>query len=148
MGLSGWRWIPGECTQPQFVVICAVLENMTYFVSVDTRGSFAIKICRSEIRHESEEEAILLGRLMTGPASHPGKKHIVQLLDRFEITGPNGRHLCLIAEALGPAFDLDVLSPNAAWEVVRQMVEGISYVHDMGITHGGAWMGTSCYASV
>ena len=108
----------------------------------------AIKIFRSEIRHESEEAAILLTRLTTGPAGHPGKKHVEQLLDRFKITGPNGRHLCLVVEALGPAFDLDVLSPNAAWEVTRQMVEGVSYAHDMGIAHGGTWMGTRLYAPV
>ena len=109
----------------------------------------AIKICRSEIRHESEEEAILLRRLTTGPARHPGKKHVVQLLDRFEITGPNGRHLCLVVEALGPSrFDLEDLSLDAAWEVARQMVEGVSYAHDMGIAHGSTWMGTRYYAPV
>jgi len=108
----------------------------------------AIKICRSEIRHESEEEAILLRRLTTGPASHSGKKHVVQLLDRFEITGPNGRHLCLVVEAFGPAFGLDVLSPDAAWKVARQMVEGVSYAHDMGIAHDDTWMGIRCYAPV
>lgn len=108
----------------------------------------AIKICRSEIRHESEEEAILLRRLTTGSARHSGKKYVVQLLDRFEFTGPNGRHLCLVVEALGPAFDLDALSPDAAWEVARQMVKGVSYAHDMGIAHGGMWMGTRCYALV
>ena len=102
----------------------------------------AVQIGRSEIRHESEEEAILLRRLTTGPARHPGKRHVVQLLDRFEITSPNGRHLCLVTEALGPAFGLDVLSPDARWEVARQMVEGISYAHDVGITHGGTWTGT------
>ena len=108
----------------------------------------AIKICRSEIRHENEEEATLLRRLMTGPAEHPGKKHVVQLLDRFEISGPNGRHLCLAMEALGPGFDLEFLSPDAAWELARQMVEGVSYIHDMGIVHGGTWMGTRRYAPV
>ena len=106
----------------------------------------AIKICRSEIRHESEEEEILLGRLTAGPARHLGKKRVVQLLDRFEITGPNGHHLCPVVEALGPAFDLDALSPDAAWELARQMVEAVSYAHDMGIAHGGTWMGTTSYA--
>ncbi|KAL2052447.1 hypothetical protein ABVK25_007319 [Lepraria finkii] len=110
----------------------------TNWLATDSKYSrlVAIKICRSEIRHENEEEATLLRRLMTGPAEHPGKKHVVQLLDRFEISGPNGRHLCLAMEALGPGFDLEFLSPDAAWEVARQMVEGVSYIHDMGITHG------------
>lgn len=72
----------------------------------------------------------------------------MQLLDLFEITGPNGRHLCLVIEALGPAFDVNILSPDAAWEVARQMVEGVSYAHDMGIAHGGTWRETRCYAPV
>ena len=57
---------------------------------------------------------------MTGAAEHPGKKHVVQFLAHFEITGSNGRHLCLVVEAFGPVFDLDVLSPGAAWEVARK----------------------------
>lgn len=95
-----------------------------------------IEIGRSEIRHESEEEAILLRRLTTSLVRHQGKKHVVQLLDRFDIKDPIGRHVCLAVEALGPAFDLDVLSPNATWEVAKHMLEYVTFARDMGVPHG------------
>ncbi|KAL2054439.1 hypothetical protein ABVK25_005187 [Lepraria finkii] len=61
-----------------------------------------IKILVSELWHSSQEVRIL-EHLSHGPASHPGKKHIIQLLDRFEHEGPNGTHPCLVFESLGPS---------------------------------------------
>jgi Mg2+/Co2+ transporter CorC len=34
--------------------------------------------------------------------SSPGSRHIEQLLDDFHHTGPNGTHVCLVLEVLGP----------------------------------------------
>ena len=97
----------------------------------------AIKIFKSRIRHEGEQEADLLERLDSGSAKHSGKKHVVRLLERFHVTGPNGSHLCLVVEALGTSLNVDVPSPHNAWKVARQMVEGISYAHIVGVCHGG-----------
>lgn len=79
---------------------------------------------------------MLLEQVATGPADHPGRAYVMQLLDRFEIKGPNGCHLCLVLEALGPAFKPHDLGPHAAWKVVRQMVKGTSYAHESGVAHG------------
>ncbi|KAL9125156.1 MAG: hypothetical protein Q9217_005595 [Psora testacea] len=51
----------------------------------------AMKILVSELWHSSHEVRIL-EHLSHGPASHPGKKHIIQLLDRFDHEGPNDLH--------------------------------------------------------
>ena len=96
----------------------------------------AIKIFRSDRRHD-EKEAQILRRLAKGPASHPGKSHVIQLLDQFETSGPNGRHLCLVVETLGQEVRPCQLSHEAAWEVARQLVETTAYFHDLGIVHGG-----------
>ena len=80
---------------------------------------------------------MLLEQIGTGPADHPGRAYVMKLLDHFEINGLNGHHLCLVLEALGPAFKPHDLQPHAAWKVTRQMVEGISYAHESGVAHGG-----------
>lgn len=54
----------------------------------------------SELRHSSHEVQIIK-QLSQGPASHSGKKHIVQLLDRLEHEGSNDTHQCLVLESLG-----------------------------------------------
>lgn len=35
------------------------------------------------------------------PVGHSGYKHIMRLLDDFEVTGPNGKHICMVFEVLG-----------------------------------------------
>lgn len=35
------------------------------------------------------------------PTGHPGYKHVMKLLDNFEIVGPNGNHICMVFEVLG-----------------------------------------------
>lgn len=34
---------------------------------------------------------------------HPGRHHLVQMLDHFSVEGPNGIHDCLVLELLGPS---------------------------------------------
>lgn len=105
--------------------------------------SVAIKVFRSDRRHD-EEEVQTLKRLTEGPTSHPGKSHVVQLLDQFELVGPNGRHLCLVIQALGPRIEPSELSPRAGWMLARQLVEAIAYFHDLGIVHGGTSKSQRC----
>jgi serine/threonine-protein kinase SRPK3 len=97
----------------------------------------AIKIGKSELCQDAEGESSILQRLAHGPANHAGKEHVVQLLDRFKLSGPNGHHSCLVTEALGPWIRPEDLSPKAAWEVSKQLVEATAYVHEMGVAHGG-----------
>ena len=76
--------------------------------------------------------------------SHPGRKHISQLLDSFYHEGPNGRHLCVVMELLGPsAFSVAErsqnyrLDGNLARRVSRQLLYATQYLHYCGIAHGG-----------
>lgn len=74
---------------------------------------------------------------------HPGQKHIVQLLDSFEVDGPNGRHTCIIMEPLGPTmsdwFDnhnRNILPAFAVKATARQMVLAIDGLHEHGFVYG------------
>lgn len=91
-----------------------------------------------------DHEANILVRLSCGPASYPGKNHVIQLLDRFNHVGPNGNHSCLILELLGPRLDVQAerytdnrLPGYLAWEACRQTALAIEYIHANGIAHGG-----------
>ena len=96
----------------------------------------SIKIFRSDFK---SNDYILssLARLKSGPESHPGKKYMAQLMDHFELKGPNGHHLCLVHDALGKHVADGFPSPRAIWERAKQMVEAIAYVHEVGLVHGG-----------
>ncbi|KAL8858289.1 MAG: hypothetical protein Q9178_005152 [Gyalolechia marmorata] len=79
----------------------------------------------------------------TGNLHHPGHKHVTQLLDWFHHDGPNGRHLCLVLELLGPQVQAVAergqnyrLDGNLARRVSRQLLYATNYLHSCGVVHG------------
>lgn len=102
----------------------------------------AIKVSRglnsAEEAQRSNEEASLR-RLMKGRAGDaPGSRHIVQLLDAFDIESPNGIHRCLVLEQAGsPLVALDgVARFSEMINIFRQCAAGVEYMHSMGVVHG------------
>lgn len=63
----------------------------------------ALKIIKlsEKYREAAIDEIRVLRRASKGSDQHPGKKHVVQLLDYFLIRGPNGKHVCMVLELLG-----------------------------------------------
>ena len=75
-------------------------------------------------------------------ASHPGHQYISFLYDSFGIDGPNGSHICLVSEVLGPSLaDLvslgKQLRASASRKVSRQFVQAVAYLHSEDVCHGG-----------
>ena len=77
--------------------------------------------------------------------------HVLSMLDHFDHIGPNGVHLCLVFEAMGPsildmtaAFAPENAVPEDAvfpyWmgkELLRRMLLGICEMHQAGVVHAG-----------
>jgi serine/threonine-protein kinase SRPK3 len=69
----------------------------------------------------------------------------MQLLDAFDVEGPNGQHECLVLEFLGPSvadflgkYVMDPKFPGPiAKRVMHQALEGLAYLHKHNIGHGG-----------
>ncbi|KAL4951422.1 serine protein kinase [Aspergillus filifer] len=61
-------------------------QSSTVWIAQDTRLEryVTLKILKAIASSNSRER------------SHPGKKHVLRLLDQFEHEGPNGSHLCLV----------------------------------------------------
>jgi serine/threonine-protein kinase SRPK3 len=77
---------------------------------------------------------------------HPHSKYIVHLLDHFCHQGPNGTHQCLVFELLGPTVDTvardiheggDVFEPETILRMSEQLLQAITFLHDVGYAHGG-----------
>jgi len=75
----------------------------------------------------------------------PRLKHTVQLLDDFDLKGPNGSHQCLVYELLGPNIPdmIDTHLPNGrlpgklAKVIAKQRLIGLDNLHQQNIAHGG-----------
>src|SRR5690554_5097791 len=102
---------------------------------------------------EATKRACVGSLLYTGEKK-VGKSFVVEVLDRFEITGPNGVHQCVVAELLGPTVKA-VLEEDAFTglpsklgipfrkRLVMECITGVAELHSRGVVHGGACSSSS-----
>ncbi|ODM19669.1 hypothetical protein SI65_04654 [Aspergillus cristatus] len=105
----------------------------------------ALKVVRSAAHYTETavDEIKLLSRIVKANPSHPGRKHVVSLLDSFEHKGPNGTHVCMVFEVLGE----NLLGLIKRWnhrgipmplvkQITKQVLLGLDYMHrECGIIH-------------
>lgn len=103
-----------------------------------------MKVSVSE-RGERTREFKVLRAIATIRSEHRGCRHLVQMLDHFQLDGPNGTHSCVVLELLGPSVPdlLDArfrggrLPGNLAKTIAKQALLGLDYLHEQKIGHGG-----------
>jgi len=62
----------------------------------------ALKVYVNSFANPPELE--ILQHLKSMRSEHPGRLYVRQMLDSFEIAGPDGKHTCLVHEPLGINF--------------------------------------------
>ena len=117
------------------------------WLSRDTESGrhVALKVVRSAAHYTETaiDEIKLLSKIVQANPDHPGRKHVVSLLDSFEHKGPNGVHVCMVFEVLGE----NLLGLIKRWnhrgipmplvrQITKQVLLGLDYLHrDCGIIH-------------
>ena len=105
----------------------------------------ALKVVRSAAHYTETalDEIKLLQRVVDANKDHPGRKHVVSLLDSFHHKGPNGNHVCMVFEVLGE----NLLGLIKRWnhrgipmalvkQITKQVLLGLDYLHrECGIIH-------------
>ncbi|KAF8416387.1 kinase-like domain-containing protein [Tirmania nivea] len=110
----------------------------------DRNVSIKILLADQSNEHSCRELHILTHLSGTAlPMEHPGRRYVSTLKDYFYVVGPNGRHLCLVMDVVGPpaSFVKDHcevyrLSPKLAREASKQVLLAVDYLHECGVTHG------------
>lgn len=116
-----------------------------------SKGYAAIKILTADAS-STETESKILCWSSEMISDHPGKFHVISLLDTFEHKGPNGQHKCFVFEVMGPSaasmvehLPSNLHSPTAphdkyptwmAKSILRQTLIAIDFLHQAGIVHG------------
>ena len=119
----------------------------TVWLSRDTATGkhVALKVVRSAAHYTETaiDEIKLLNQIVQANPNHPGRRHVVSLLDSFEHKGPNGVHVCMVFEVLGE----NLLGLIKRWnhrgipmplvkQITKQVLLGLDYLHrDCGIIH-------------
>jgi len=119
----------------------------TVWLSKDnvTKKHVALKVVRSAAHYTETavDEIKLLNKIVAAKPDHPGRKHVVSLLDSFDHKGPNGTHVCMVFEVLGE----NLLGLIKRWnhrgipmplvkQITKQVLLGLDYLHrECGIIH-------------
>ncbi|RAK95598.1 kinase-like protein [Aspergillus ibericus CBS 121593] len=116
----------------------------TVWVARDQREEtyVAVKICVSEERNDRNQRELDVLKKLT--STHSSSRHIMRMLDHFDIDSPNGTHRCLVLELLGPSvpdmiearFTDGRLPGNLAKVVAKQALCGLDLLHEQKIAHG------------
>ena len=104
-----------------------------------------MKVVKSapQYKETAVDEIKLLEKISSANPSHPGRQHIVSLLDHFEHRGPNGDHVCLVFEALGESLISTLrryhdrgLPIHIVKQITKQVLLGLDYLHrECGVIH-------------
>ncbi|RDK36420.1 kinase-like protein [Aspergillus phoenicis ATCC 13157] len=104
----------------------------------------SLKIMRADTSQGSRE-LYHLNLLADRSQGKPSAKYIVSVLDSFTHEGPNGTHLCIVFELLGPSVDKvvddyysfgDDLETDIILRMSEQLLEAVSLIHEAGMGHG------------
>ncbi|KAK4247353.1 kinase-like domain-containing protein [Corynascus novoguineensis] len=114
-----------------------------------TQRHVSIKIVVANGSEPQNHEVEILRHVQANDLhSHPGRRSVTQLLDSFFHEGPNGRHLCVVLELLGPRLSWLAeksqnyrLKADLARRVSARIVEALAYLHSCGVAHGDIHMG-------
>jgi serine/threonine-protein kinase SRPK3 len=113
-------------------------------------------------RCNDQHEIKIYNRLADDTEHHPGRPYVLPLKDHFNIQGPNGTHLCLVYEAMGPSVSHmtwdwvsgeDLMAGqskrftlSAARTMLYHLLLGLAFIHSKGLAHGDFHAGNSLFS--
>ncbi|GAA5899728.1 hypothetical protein JCM6882_005423 [Rhodosporidiobolus microsporus] len=105
----------------------------------------ALKVVKSATHYTETalDEIKLLQRVVESNPAHPGRRHVVSLLDHFTHRGPNGNHVCMVFEVLGEnllglikRYHHRGVPDHICKQISKQVLLGLDYIHrECGIIH-------------
>lgn len=140
------NWVTALVLQFGFVGIWGlpcIIKTRRWLIAYSDHRYVALKVyVNSSARHR---ELPIYDRINQTQSNHSGRKCVRMLLDSFEISGPHGRHHCLVHEPLGMSlYDLQMRARNRVFSKdvlrtsTRQLLAALDFLHTQaGIIHTG-----------
>ncbi|KAJ5958972.1 uncharacterized protein N7479_006122 [Penicillium vulpinum] len=124
--------IVGKWSYGQFSTVWLAKDNRL-------QRDVTLKILKATASEKSKELSILT-ELSQLSISHPGKEHVLSLLDHFAHNGPNGSHLCLVFPSMlsdGEAMTARGKARDVTFvrTVSTQIILGLEFLHELNFIH-------------
>ncbi|KAF8873458.1 kinase-like domain-containing protein [Mucidula mucida] len=116
----------------------------TVWLAHDLEGPrFSFRRLENPYRRTRHEVRALVHLSSDDSPAHPGREHVVQLLDHFQIHGPNGTHDVVVTEVLCPLLSMKGLPifERMKRAFCQQIILGLAYLHSRGVAHGDLHIG-------
>ncbi|ORY49430.1 kinase-like protein [Rhizoclosmatium globosum] len=106
--------------------------------STDESPVVALKIVKSATHYTETalDEIKLLEKVVAAKPGHRGRKYIVELRDWFKVKGPNGSHVTMAFEVLGPnlltlirQYHHRGIPAPIVKRIMKQVLLGLDYLH-------------------
>lgn len=123
----------------------------TPFANVTYRNSryVALKVVDAKASLKAKTELSILNWINERRSRDPLTQYILTNLDTFQHMGPNGTHLCLVSEPMGPTiaslaeeltpleeWTVNIRYPKPmAWRILKHTLLGLRFLHKNGIVH-------------
>ncbi|KAK0370845.1 serine/threonine-protein kinase SRPK3 [Colletotrichum limetticola] len=120
----------------------------------------ALKI---EVAKRKDPTEVKIYRILANKVSNDqSSRFVVGLWDYFYHDGPNGNHLCLVLEPMGPSLSSALNAPVEIYDprnppvrrlksdktkrILRHVLSGLNFLHSIGIVHGDLQSGNILFA--
>lgn len=137
--LFGWLEITCESSLTRRTRIASLCPKSTQTnIIISANRHVALKVVKSD-GHYTEtalDEIQLLQRVVSSAPGHAGRHHVLDLLDSFRHTGPNGSHVCMVFEVLGEnllglikRYQHRGVPQHIVKQIAKQVLLGLDYLH-------------------
>lgn len=122
----------------------------------------ALKVMDAKSSLGNDKELSILEKIKESRPKDANAQHVLEYRDHFEHLGPNGTHVCLVTEPMGPSaaslvenlqqyerhtFDTKIRYPKAmAKQILKHMLLGLVFLHNNGIVHADLQPGNLLFA--
>ncbi|KAI1470909.1 kinase-like domain-containing protein [Daldinia caldariorum] len=118
--------------------------NSTVWLCFDKESRYyrSVKVMTAEESAEDCQELQIMKTLSDISREELSDNYIGIPHDYFWHQGPNGRHLCLVSDLLGPSLfrnsplGTGLHTPEILTDLTFQIIKGLQYLHKKGICHG------------
>ncbi|KAH0430241.1 serine/threonine-protein kinase SRPK3 [Colletotrichum camelliae] len=134
----------------------------TVWLAHDSSSECYVALKIEAASRQRSNELLIQAHLAARKPKSPCSEYVVRFLNSFYHQGPNGNHLCIVLEPIGPSLSTVLNAPFEIYDpsnlpvrrfakdkikrILMHVLLGLSFLHENGIVHGDLHSGNILFA--